>query len=134
MLSTRIDLTENNDFSRGSLNRFSKSNVILDKEKIKLYHYLSDSKAMSTNEFGVIEEYENVFGKKYHDNDINFSQIKFNYDVCVRCGKPLNIPWKRTVELCIDCEIDLRNESRLPWKNEYVQMSGDSTRDIFLLR
>lgn len=142
MISSRIDLTENRDFS-GGLGRLSDfiMNTSLSPEDFNRVRALQNS--MSTEEFYLLEQFEKIFGKIHQDNDFynvfkfKNDEHKFRYErssYCARCGKWL-FPWLRKTDMntCPDCDEIM--DGRLPWKRQQDSWNREiDDRDILNMR
>lgn len=140
MLSQRVDLTENNDFSSRNLSDFLINVDIVN--DVANHH----SPNMSTNMFDEIQKYGEVFGRKYHYNeviDVFFNDderfYRENRDICQRCGKYIRVPWKNFNNLCDVCDSIVDNEQyymdlKIPWKTLPVTNIRDTARELFNMR
>ena len=137
MLPRNIDLTLNRDFTPRGRNPIG----------FHIRQFFDnlpdmDSPFMTSDEYDALSWYESIFGRRRH---INEAYRVFGYEhkheaywrkTCVRCGKPLRVPWKNKSNLCDGCERDTEIY-RCPWKGrknyegEPVDMSFD---EIFALR
>lgn len=141
MISRRIDLTENNDFSSTELDlSFLNSGVANRALKV------NSMTAMSFDDFKLIAEYEKFFGIKMHSCQayeiFNSDLSKYRYDMqthCHRCGAPL-IPWNRYNDLCPECHriVDEDFKGKFPWNYDegktYFVSRRDDPKEIFNLR
>ena len=135
MISPNIDLTEHRDFGSHSGFQFRLRDVLND----DLFEI--DLPAISKDEYDAISWWEGIFGQRRH---LNRKYQVFYYEArherywketCVRCGRPLRIPWQRYYELCRYCNDDMNNE-RIPWKawKDNESTRRHDTRDVFNLR
>lgn len=116
MLSPKIDLTEQRDFS-GGVGSFTDSEVPED-----VYDGL-----MTCEQYDRLCRWESIFGKRRHENQKRriFPVILSRYNTkCTCCGKELRAPWMRFSNngLCQDCEKESRYNSRIPWKSNIVSV------------
>ena len=133
MISRKIDLTENRDFSQGKNTAFG----------VHIRQFLNgiadiDDPFMSEVEYEILEWYETLFGRKRH---MNQKAKVFNYEtrfeemwkgLCARCGHRL-VPWKsERGELCHRCDIEVTG--RVPWKDYYIQRERNIEDRLFNLR
>ena len=113
MLSTKIDLTERQDFSSG-FGGFVDFEVSED-----VYDGL-----MTSEQYKSLCIWESIFGKRRHENrKRHIFPVKLSrYNTkCARCRKELRIPWMRQHGLCQDCaEKESQYNSRIPWKSNIV--------------
>ena len=139
MVSRNIDLTEHRDFSNNiSLNGISQ--VLL-----REINRIQENDIMSTDEYDILWNYHSIFGFKRHTNMaeqiFKTKERKFKedyYSHCERCGKLIQIPWRRIYGRCekcnnvmetttSDCKINLRGDI------EIISSSRDVTMDSFRL-
>lgn len=140
MISSKIDLTENRDFS-GGLGRLSDfiMNTSLSSEEFNRVRALQDS--MSNEDYRLLEQFEKIFGKIHQDNDFynvfKSDEYKIRYEkstCCARCGKWL-FPWlrKSNMNTCPDCDEII--DGRLPWKRQQDSWDREiDDRDILNMR
>lgn len=141
MISRRIDLTENNDFSSTELDlSFLNSEVANRALKVNSMTALK----MSFDNFKLI--YEKFFGIKVHScqayNIFNSDLSKYRCEMqthCHRCGAPL-LPWNRYSNLCYECHriVDEDIKGKFPWNYDegkiYFVSRRDDPKEIFNLR
>ena len=129
MISRKIDLTENQDFSRVHFDipRIRR----LDQEDIDLLFE-------PVSEFEKFIKHENFFGRRTHKNQ---KESVFNYEQkhkeewrtkCARCGERI-IPWDDYGNICHKCDIELEPHE-VPWKKYYIPTENHSFSDLFDLR
>ena len=113
MLSPRIDLTENGDFSGGN-------GALMDTPiEIPMDEY----DLMTNEEYEVLVRWEGIFGRRRHYTEKSkaFGKDPFPFshkDHCYNCGKEFRIPWDNIFGKCRKCA-EKPNESRLPWIEYY---------------
>ena len=134
MISQNIDLTLHGDFSTASRSP-------LDFHQIGQFYVNlldMDSLFMRFDDYKAIQRHEKMFGKRRHQNE---KYIVFGYEskqeaywktTCVRCGKPLRVPWKIYGDVCKDCDCELKSH-RVPWKEYYIT-NENTHNDLFELR
>ena len=116
MISPRIDLTENRDFS-GRFLEFSQ----MDTEIPDFIFY----EKMTPEEMDKFIFLEKFFGQSTHHTErykIFNQEKKFEEEVrthCARCGKEIRAPWKKIYDLCPECDKEMEIRG-VPWKNEKV--------------
>lgn len=135
MLSTKVDLTENQDFSGGS-------STFMDTPIEVSY---DDFKLMTYDQYERLIWWEGIFGRKMHRNQkaelFNIEPWPFLDALksgCQRCGKPLRVPWKNFRGMCKSCyeKFDLGIQ-KIPWNESIEGWSnnrGNTIRDLFDLR
>lgn len=129
MISDRVDLTENGDFSGG--NRFgADEGLVLPRLGLN----------MTMDEYNALLEYERFFGRKYHESE---HHEMFDHDRyirkkvdsrCYRCGKEIRTPWSSQYGLCKECASDMDDEYdsnvvysrrgwsvKIPWGNALMR-------------
>lgn len=117
MLPSNIDLTERRDFS---------SNFLLNETMITPESSL-DNDNMTLDDYERLVKWQHIFGKKGHPSAKNKLFPKKGIDIpfgvnerseyCIRCGRPLRIPWKDAFDLCCECSKDLEEPNQIPWNN-----------------
>jgi hypothetical protein len=119
MLSTKIDLTERNDFSRGD------GQLMGYPVPPEVYYG-----EMTIEQFSRLHRWEGIFGKMHHDSeyyDVFFQKLPFyKKATCYRCGKEIKIPWKFHTGICEKC----RNEKEIPWRERF-RASSNTDYDLF---
>ena len=118
MLSTKIDLTERNDFSGGD-------GPLMDSPIPPEVYYGE----MTIEQFNRLHRWEEIFGKMHHDNERYdvFPTFPFHEKViCYRCGKEIKIPWKFHTTICENC----RNEKEIPWRERFI-VSRNTAYNLF---
>lgn len=121
MLPSNIDLTERADFGYPSLITMDMP-VDLDD--------LDTRNNMSMDEYDYLVWWEGIFGRKRHRNqkwklfpkmdiDVLYDQENSHPSYCVRCGKPIRIPWKNYYGLCFECnnKIETTVDGKIPWNH-----------------
>ena len=125
MISEKIDLTENLDFGRGRLRRFSRINL-LDVDSSFWYRLLT------TKEFEHIKFRERFFGgvmKSRYFIVFNKTDKEYSEEMkthCARCGSSIRLPWRNINGICIKCVRIF--SKRIPWKIIIQQDSRDILR------
>lgn len=138
MISNKIDLTENRDFSGGT-GRITPIDTSISTADFNRLRHLQNN--MSINEFYLLEKHDKIFGPRGHYSDVlNVFQDDEKYflsmrDKCPRCGKYIALPWKRTFrELCDSCD-EIVDHPRVAWKEKpWVSFRFNDAREIFQLR
>jgi hypothetical protein len=117
MLSTKIDLTANRDFSGGN-------GIFFDTP----IEFPDDREWMTSDEYERLLWWEGIFGRRRHRNEKGivfgednkyFSNLR---SYCCRCGKPFRIPWDNYGGVCRKCDSEgyERGEKwRIPWAQHY---------------
>ena len=134
-MKANIDLTEHRDFDHSRL-------ILTDlTDAIRFSNELLESSSMTFGDFEKLSYARRMFGRKGHENGID--RI-FNYkerferkwkDTCVRCGKPIRIPWHEYRDLCKDCNKYMYLDNYggkhvFPWTP--IQRTGRNTiKDLF---
>ena len=138
MLPSNIDLTERADF--GSPSSMSMDTPV-DLDLLDLDDFDTRNK-MSSNEYNSLIRWESIFGRKRHINqkwDI-FPRLGLNGAedsnalCCIRCGKPIRIPWKNyghrypwgNCGLCFECNEKEETETwgKIPWNHNMNKFSS----------
>ena len=131
MIPRKIDLTENMDFSGG--NQVTFRNISRSR--------LQELDLMSTDEYEEYVLWTGIFGKRHHSNmkEEIFGHWGTPYDgedpdICLRCGKPRPIPWKRFgVGLCREC-VEAINGNPIPWDIPQKTATRNTVGEVFDLR
>jgi len=116
MLSRKIDLTENFDFSGGT----NWPILIRDWGDSLIPFEVYDNEAISLDQYHIIEQWEGMFGKRHHWTqkheifDCYINRFINDEHHCKRCGKEFRIPWKRIYDLCPECNEAISVE-KIPW-------------------
>lgn len=137
MLSQRVDLTENMDFSGGNINLMD-TLIEIPYDEYKL---------MSPDEYERLIWWEGIFGRKRHPNqkreifDKNGNYFKKMKTHCYRCGKEFRIPWDNIGGVCRKCDGSLTDsdhdsDRRMPWKERQgiIQSMGSVAYNLFRLK
>ena len=138
MLSPKIDLTLNRQFTSGEIDH--NVDMLNSVRYVEIDLIITDDEAMTVDEYAHIFRFETLFGKRRHKNEKNtvFDKEKRYINElethCQRCGKELRLPWNGTmclVNLCKECN-EVMNESlgKIPWKREYEGAMDRSIKDI----
>lgn len=134
MLSLRVDLTENRDFSGGN-------GIIMMDTPIDISFVEED--LLSTDQYEHLVWWEGIFGRKRHPNqkreifDEEGNYFKKMKTHCCRCGKEFRIPWDNVGGVCRKCDGSLNDsDQRIPWKERQgIRPSMESvTYNLFRLR
>lgn len=133
MLSPKIDLTLNREFTSGEIDVNISNSV-----RYVEIDLITDDEAMTVDEYAHIFRFETLFGKRRHQNEKNkvfdkekryINELKTH---CQRCGKEFRLPWNDIMcfDLCKECN-DAVNESlgKIPWKREYEGLSHRNIKD-----
>ena len=134
MISDKIDLTENRDFSGGNIWSID----------IPLPDDWEDMEIMSYDTWEAIIEREKIFGRRRHINQkdkifdlYNTKRLNTFKTHCARCGKLIRIPWDNMGGICRRCDSQVETSSydRIPWKKfEGTLTHRNNPREIFNLR
>lgn len=138
MISTRIDLTENRDFSGGLLRDIDRLDNSISNAEFARWRSLQD--IMTNEEYNLLRRMESMFGMRTHYSEAYnvfrkdevgfFSNLR---EYCARCGKYI-FPWYRHYrELCKECD-DIINHSKIPWKPTHQAFIRDDAKDILQMR
>lgn len=139
MISGKVDLTEHRDFSLGpGLVSFREQIELIRQEQVL---ELEDALFMSLDDYNKLSRYHKIFGTRRHSNekervfDYEGRHERYWKETCVRCGRPLRIPWNRCGELCKYCD-EIVDDRRIPWKGWKSSESErqHSADEIFSLR
>lgn len=133
MLSPKIDLTLNREFTSGEID----VNVSNSVRYVEI-DLITNDEAMTVDEYAHIFRFETLFGKRRHKNEKNtvFDKEKRYINElethCQRCGKELRLPWNGIMyfDLCRECN-EAVNESlgKIPWKRDGVGLSHRNIKD-----
>lgn len=132
----RIDLTEHRDFNRP-----------IDRSVHSLTDINLDDELMTNDDYDRIVAWENMFGKRRHDNRkrlvFRASRERAYFESahlsCLRCGVEFREPWRRRQSgLCADCDDTFNHGlSGIPWRSRTDLASGladDRGWNLFNLR
>jgi len=132
MISSKVDLTENREFSRGDGNRI----IPLDSNFDELIGVTYQRERMSSSEYDRLRAWENIFGRRRHFTEVldvfldkREEEYKENIRThCYRCGKELRSPWTMINGLCKDCNEKVMTDvnGRIPW----IKQLSARERDI----
>ena len=135
MLPSNIDLTERADFGLPSSMSMD-TPVDLDLDDFDTRN------KMSSNEYNSLIRWESIFGRKRHINQKWDIFPRLGLDVaedpnalcCIRCGKPIRIPWKNyghrypwgNYGLCFECNEKEETETwgKIPWNHNMNKFSS----------
>lgn len=131
MIPRTIDLTERMDFAGGNLVTVRDLSRLVDPE----------SEMMTNDEYDAYVRWTGIFGERRHRNMKReiFDHWGTPFDeedpgICLRCGKPMPIPWKRQWHgICRECD-EAINLNSIPWKPQQRQATRNSAEEIFDLR
>lgn len=137
MLSRKVDLTENREFSGGNSININRD-IAVDVDRLFI------NSAMSTEDYEKLVQYEKFFGRKRHFTDaleVFENNKKYSEELrthCHKCGNELRIPWKTYFGLCKKCNdhestFTHTNKRKYPWTFEQ-QVSDRDARDILYMR
>lgn len=125
LLPIRIDLTENGDFSGGSLTADVNG---MDTEIPDEVH----DGNMTLEQYDRLCRWEELFGKRRHENGKRriFPKVLYSYRTyCYDCGKELRLPWARAYRgLCKECFDKSPYVKNIPWKMEVVNRDSKGYR------
>ena len=120
MLSQKVDLTENSEFSGG--------NEIFMDTPIEIS--FDEYQAMTHDEYERLMWWEGIFGRKRHYTQRSeiFDDVGRYYnkwkDHCHKCGEEIRIPWLNFGGVCKHCNSLLEKTKTFPWK---IQTIWDNT-------
>lgn len=123
MISPKIDLTENREFSGGHSSIMEMDTPIPD------FMFYEKMTPEQMDKFLFREKY---FGKFTHYNErykIFDGERKWKEKVrthCERCGKEIKAPWTKRFGLCPECD-DIMENSGVPWKDRYKTTPNDES-------
>ena len=129
-ISNKIDLTENGEFSGGTMNRLFN---LMSGEIFDIAYKETENRR---------SKHERIFGRKYHYTDVMeavdcdmfaLEEAKWR---CPRCGRKL-FPWDDIYGLCKACRKDMEtppsNRAEYKWLY-YRSFTGKTTDDRDILR
>lgn len=127
MIKSNIDLTENEMFSRPSMNRMPSVNLFRTIGAIfpwaVHFHEVKD-------DYDLSPEYQPVLTGNKEERELKQLFLEENSgNHCDCCGVYLLvIPWDRTYGLCRRCQHDMEtnygNKPKYPWEQQYSQRRG----------
>lgn len=132
MLPPNIDLTDGQHFRQLNFDNIVLRDISMDD---------FNQNIMSKDTYMKICRYEDIFGKKFHENGKHRIFDRYLIDLqnqlmtnCHRCGVSLNIPWRGHGCLCDKCryELDIECDGKIPWTKSTLPSS--SVMEIFKLR